>query len=101
MVAAECFIARDIAVESEVDGVLVQGRKVIRLTERVVRQFPVARNVIVVSISHDKIIEFPRRQFFGKFGCKQLIDIDDAIWVRMNKQQPVLLYGGKPNETVT
>ncbi len=55
-------VALNVAVEGVEQRVLVQRREVIRLTERVHRQFPIARRVVRVAVDRDHRGEVPSRE---------------------------------------
>jgi len=59
VIATERLVARNIAVKTEIDGVLVERGEVIGLAESVDCQFPVAGDVVVVLIGDHELVELP------------------------------------------
>ena len=100
MVATEGLVARDVAVKPEIYGVLVERGEVVGLSESVDCQLPVAGDVVVVVIGNHELVEFPRLEFVGEFTGEQLVDVDDASWIRVHKEESVHLDRRQPNETV-
>jgi hypothetical protein len=73
----------------------------VRLTEGVHGELPIAGGVVDVTVDRSQIIEIPGREFVIELLAEQVVEIDGAIGIWVYEQQAVALLGGQLPQSET